>query len=134
MDNITACAIAARRAGMTYGQYMATRPRTARVVLPEPKPATFRACKHCGKEFDLEDRGRSALYCTTECYHEALKKRAKEKAREKNKISDDDVLICPQCGKSFVRGNRHASIKYCSEECTVARRLARQRERNGTGG
>lgn len=130
MDNLTACAIAARRAGMTYGQYMAAKPQPVRNVRPEPEFEKPRICKNCGKEFDASDRAANAVYCGPMCYRDALTKRARERGRAKNNISNDDVLICPLCGKSFVRGDRHAGMKYCSEEC-AAKRKSRGRKTDG---
>lgn len=127
MDNLTACAIAAQRAGMSYGQFMATRPQPVRIVQSKPEIKKPRICKNCGKEFDASDRSANALYCDPMCYREALTIRSRERERAKKNISNDDILICPQCGIHFVRGDRHAGIKYCSEECAAERKRERRR-------
>lgn len=125
MDNLTACAIAARRAGMTYGQYMAQRYKNQRpMIIKKPKQEEeehFRTCKYCGKQFDTTGRSANALYCDTWCYRNASTEKARERGRQKSGISEDDILICPNCGISFRRGDRHGGQKYCSPECSAER-------------
>lgn len=87
MDNLTVCAIAAQRLGMSYGKYMAISRRkpgiVAREVPREDRP--FRVCKHCGARFSLEGRSHNSLYCSRECQYEAGKARALARYHEMRK-------------------------------------------------
>ena len=121
MDNLTACAITAQKLGMSYGQYMAQKKGSPVIRTKEPvKVENVRYCKICGKEIDPITKRLS--YCSESCSYESARRTAKEKARVKNKISEDDILICPRCGKEFVRGNNHGSRKYCTPECYLEMR------------
>ena len=129
MDNLTACAIAASRAGMSYGQYMATRtgaPIIPKRVAPPVPVEEMHYCKECGKPFEYGGKHRN--YCSVECVAANNVRRNREHARRKANISEDDVLTCPTCRKRFTRGDRHGRIKYCSDDCK--NEMARKRDRS----
>lgn len=127
MDNLTACAIAARKLGMTYGQYMSQKKGMPIPTKPvEPVPVeNMRYCKECGKPMNPEDWRKS--YCGDVCRNAAIARRAKVKHREESGISDDDVLVCPCCKKEFVRGDRNGNAKYCSTACSYEMKLKNKR-------
>lgn len=129
MDNLTACAIAARKLGMTYGQYMLQKKQMPIQKKVEPD-ANVRYCKECGKPLRPEDWRRK--YCSDDCQRVVNSRRANELARKKAGISEDDILICPNCNKEFRRGDRHGMVKYCSDECryemTLKKRAMRRME------
>lgn len=128
MDNLTACAIAARKLGMTYGQYMTQKKGMPIQAKPaEPIPVkNMRYCKECGKPMKPEDWRKS--YCSDDCRRVVNSRKNKENHRKKCGISDDDILVCPNCKKEFVRGNRHGTVKYCSPECAYEIKMKQRRE------
>lgn len=69
MDNLSATALAARRAGMSYGKYVAlhgVRKISEPIVVDEPT----KVCNGCGKEFLANSRGRLARYCSEKCQYQ----------------------------------------------------------------
>ena len=128
MDNLTACAIEARKLGMTYGQYMAQKKGMPIHTKPDPVPVSVsvRYCKECGKPIRPECSRK--LYCSDDCARVANARRAKEKNRKAKGISEDDILVCPCCKKEFVRGNRHGCRKYCSPECSYEMKMKQIRK------
>ena len=118
-------AIAAQRAGMSYGKYMAMhnyhppiQPDTEDVKAQEPpKPEpVLRSCAHCGKMFHVDNLKRK--YCTPECAEAAARKREKEaNDRKMEKAGIDVRKVCPICGKQFRPDKKHR--KLCSAECVA---------------
>ena len=127
MDNLTACALAARKMGLSYGKYMAL--REGGTIVPKPvvelPVEDLHYCKECGKEFNPNNR--LMVYCSQECKKNNHARMCRERMRKKSTITPEDVLICPWCKKEFVRGNRHGLAKYCSPECSLAARKEQQR-------
>lgn len=79
MDNLSKDAIAAQRAGVSYGQYMARQRDMGRVRPPEKKEETNPRLKHelvcaiCGAKFKSVTRMRK--YCSDSCKYKADRKR-----------------------------------------------------------
>lgn len=74
MDKLTQDSIAAQKAGMSYGQYMATK----EPVIPPRKNqggVRYGVCLYCGKSFVMDKRDR--VYCGYQCsnYHYRKRKR-----------------------------------------------------------
>lgn len=66
MDNLTATVLAASKAGMSYGMYVAAhgiRYANKPVVVDGPT----RICPECGEEFSMAGRYSRAIYCSPEC-------------------------------------------------------------------
>ena len=128
MDNLTACAIAARKLGMSYGQYMATRKGKPLIAIPMEQliPEDRRkVCGWCGKVFYAKNRLKN--YCDDECRIKAYRRNARIAYERKHGISADDVRICRFCGQTFNLGERSRQSKYCSRNC--CEKMSRQRKR-----
>ena len=138
MDQLTQDCIAARKAGMSYGKYMATM-YTPPVIHPvvevepelaEPKETAIkRVCKNCGKEIPRNARS-DRRHCDDECRYEWNKKLALARYH-KNKMKDNDgneYRVCSACGKE-IPTYMHGSSRYCSEECRYERQLEMDRAR-----
>jgi dUTP pyrophosphatase len=128
MDKLSVAIAAARKMGMSYGEYMVylskknEEPEEQEPVVepvPEPDLEEKKYCVICGKE--IPKRSHRKKYCSKYCYDKKIREEAKANARKESGISSEDVLICPNCGKTFVRGDRHGGMKYCSRECSEAR-------------
>ena len=83
-DYLNYCAAEAKKAGLSYGQYMSMVKskaiKTHKKPLPmiEEKKPIVKVCKNCGKEFTLiSDHGNR--YCSPECYKEANERMAMER-------------------------------------------------------
>lgn len=88
MDNLSATALAARRAGMSYGKYVAlhgVRKVIEPIVIDEPK----KVCKGCGKEFLANSRGRLARYCSPECQYRFSIRASLYRYHSRKKEADD---------------------------------------------
>lgn len=73
MDNLAATALAARRAGMSYGNYVALHGvcnQNKPIVVDEP----MKLCPECRKKFPAKSRRPDAVYCSTDCQEEASRK------------------------------------------------------------
>ena len=101
MDQLTKDAVAARKAGMTYGKYMATKNPTVIVREPEGYKHT---CLFCGKEFYIKHK-KLRKYCSDLCREQYY--------QTKNKTM---LKTCPICGKEFVAETYRN--KYCGEFCS----------------
>ena len=83
MDQLTRDSIAARKAGMTYGQWKALHPSTkvdAAPVTPE------KACEICGKEIITRASGcgyQRVRYCSEACAYQAQMERMRRRYHEK---------------------------------------------------
>lgn len=91
MDQLTKDCIAARKAGLTYGKYIATlppAPAAVRFPKEQAKGQEKRCmCKVCGKPIPTGSKQR--VYCSVECAHagqNAQKKANYKKYKTKNKI------------------------------------------------
>jgi hypothetical protein len=80
MDQLTKDAIAAQKAGMSYGKYMAMKEPV--VIKPKPIPGVvgMRVCRNCGKEF-MVDHNRYKVYCSDQCRNEAWNKTKRERRK-----------------------------------------------------
>ena len=129
IDNLTACAIAARSLGISYGQYMAQ--KQGDPITPKPvkrvQVVDMHYCKECGNAFECTDKHR--LYCSDDCRDKATRRRDAASKRRRLGVFDDDVLLCPYCKTEFVRGNKHGSRKYCSTRCANEMHKAMDRAR-----
>lgn len=65
MDNLSATAIAAQRAGMSYGKYVAL--HGIRCSEPIVVDVPTKICPECGKEFPIAGRRWNTIYCDPEC-------------------------------------------------------------------
>jgi hypothetical protein len=82
MDNLTATALAARKAGMSYGNYVAlygVRKVIEPIVVDEPK----KLCKACGEGF--YNKRPDAVYCSDSCRAREATRRATERYRRRKK-------------------------------------------------
>jgi len=86
LDNLTKDAIAAEKAGMSYGQWKAQHPHTgetqsifAPTPLVEGAPGVVR-CGVCGKMFHYCKSGKRK-YCSPECSYEANLRQTRERER-----------------------------------------------------
>lgn len=119
MDSITMTSIAAEKAGISYGKYVAlfgvVREREEEVdPLVVPK-----VCQECGRTF--YGRARNMKFCSEECRKKSDNQkfgriyRQRRADRAKNRV-------CQICGKPIPE-SRALNAKTCSEEC--AEELAR---------
>ena len=83
-DYLTQCVLEAKKAGLSYGQYMSTinskAIKTHKKHLPkdEEKKPIVKVCRNCGKEFTImHDYGNK--YCSHECYVRANDRMALER-------------------------------------------------------
>lgn len=85
MDNTSADALEATRAGMSYVQWKALHPYTKelREAAPQKKeaPKNEVICKHCGRPFLPLRFKAKTIYCSDECRTAENNKRARERAR-----------------------------------------------------
>lgn len=95
LDNLTRDAIAAQRAGMTYGKYKAMRDdgeqkmqlqrnqpavKPQKIFNPNPK-IPVKVCAYCGKEFPTAGRSANCKYCSLECSAGANREKARSYRR-----------------------------------------------------
>lgn len=137
MDYLTQCVLAAEAAGMSYGQYMASRPQ----LTPQQQAMEEdeRKCIICGKRLGIDAR-KGSKYCSRLCAGRANAKVSFEVARAKQGVTPDTERTCPACGKVFKVGLEHAARKYCSPECrgqapflSRLRRKGQRKNENGEG-
>ena len=86
---LTLCSIAAQKAGMSYGKYMAMHgyhpPIQADVEVVEAPQGIIKVCPQCGKEF-TQGKIRQKIYCSLECQKAHAQRAAKRRYRDrKNK-------------------------------------------------
>lgn len=84
MDNLSATALAARKAGMSYGQYVAlngVRFINKPIVVDVPT----KICPECGNKFSLKGRRADKVYCDAECQRRFQDKRAMQRYHERKK-------------------------------------------------
>lgn len=108
LDNLTRDAIAAQRAGMTYGKHKAMRNDGEEEIVP---PVRDRICPVCGRPFPPTSGRRK--FCSKECCDQNAKMRYLQRKREKLASIDRTCVIC---GKPIPE-SRSLSAKTCSDEC-----------------
>lgn len=91
LDQLTKDSIAAEKAGMSYGKYMAMKEPV--VIKPKQIPGVLRygVCRWCGKEFPIfQDRYK--VFCDDWCRNEAWNKTKRERheAEMKGETNADD--------------------------------------------
>lgn len=116
VDSITLTSIAAQKAGMSYGQYVAkfgcVNPEEEEIIPPEG----YQVCPECGKAFTGR-KGRP-VYCSSECRVKHGQRKYMEKYRERHGENLRGVeRICVVCGKP-IPVDRYAKAKTCSYECS----------------
>lgn len=112
MDQLTQDAVAAHKAGMSYGKYMATKNPPTIVRKPEDYKHT---CAFCGKEFYSKTKA-VRKYCSDKCRQDYY-------YRTKHELI---VKTCPICGKEFAAETNWN--KYCGEFCANVAQAQRSRE------
>ena len=115
LDNLTINVLAAEKAGLSYGKYMALKhekEQPPKMVEPPPQPC-WKVCPHCGKKFYAEQGKR--LYCSEFCYQQANYKAHRERILKNRKPVPP--MICEICGNEFTPPKRDGRIKYCSDDC-----------------
>lgn len=77
-DNLTLCSIAAQRAGMSYGKFIAIGgySKVAKQADEQKPEVPTRICMHCGKVLSMEGRSHLSKYCSPECQRKASAGRA----------------------------------------------------------
>lgn len=114
-------AIAAQKAGMSYGKYKAAHPGTYLTSVeieppktPKPEPVR-RSCARCGKMFEVDAHQRQR-YCSIECADATAKERDAELRRKQREATRERTKrVCPICGKEFTPSRLHRTL--CSQEC-----------------
>lgn len=131
LDKLTQDSIAARKAGMSYGQYMASlyRPPVIEVDVPDPER---RSCPVCGKEIH-KNAHKNRRYCSESCRSEAGREATLLKYHEKKAKDDPNherrKRMCVMCGKEIPK-ERHGCSRYCSVECKHKKELQVYRDKN----
>lgn len=131
LDKLTQDSIAARKAGMSYGQYMASlyKPPVIEVDIPDPEK---RYCLHCGQEIP-KFAHKNRRYCSDPCHDEARRKMSLANYHEKKAKEDPSHVrrkrVCKICGKEIPK-ERHGCSRYCSVECKHKKELQVYRYKN----
>lgn len=124
LDRLTRDAIAAERAGMSYGQWKATHPHTPdedeptgpAVVETTPVVAgpgmVLATCLYCGKEFTKRQSQTTKKFCSEACQQQHHSAQLREMRRQAN---PGRTAVCPICGAEFVTNNQHRI--YCNKKC-----------------
>lgn len=87
MDNLTATAIAAQRAKMSYGQYVALHGIRC-VEKPIVVDVPTKICEECGRKFEAVGRKSFAKYCSSECQTAHSRKMALQRYHEQKKVKE----------------------------------------------
>ncbi len=125
MDRLTLASIAAQKAGMSYGKYMASMHNPVAVETADtPKK---RLCPICGKEISKYANG-NRRYCSDSCRYEAGRQSTIERYHKRHGHTEEDRAkrICGYCGKAIPM-HLHGSRRYCSLECKHERDLEQAR-------
>ena len=133
MDQLTRDSIAAQKAGMSYGKWMALHyvpPVEVEIPKQEVKPeakeeAPQRLCGTCGRPV----RGHAnRRYCSDACKYEADKARQNEWQKAKyRREKGNQKRVCKHCGKEFTVTNGNKA--YCGTACRYEADKARQKEK-----
>ncbi len=79
-DKLSQDAAAARKLGLSYGQYKAMQKPTVIVKQPQTPPGIRKVCPNCGAVFFQTDR-RKKIYCSRECTDLATHRARRERAK-----------------------------------------------------
>lgn len=126
LDRLTRDAIAAQKAGMTYGKYKALHPHTPDEddeveALERVTPGgTTGTCENCGATFDKKRYSRKR-YCCDACRVTAHGKKTRETRARPGKPT-----LCRICGKEFLADYQHRV--YCGKECYAEGQRQRQKQ------
>ena len=125
MDQLTLASIAAQKAGMSYGKYMASMHNP--VVVDAVAVPKKRLCPVCGKQISKYAHG-SRRYCSDPCRYEAGRRSTLDRYHQRVGHTDEDrpKRVCGYCGKAIPM-HIHGSNRYCSPECKHERELERAR-------
>lgn len=127
-DRLAADAIAAEKAGMSYGKWKVLHPHTPDPTVKTPKvlvhikgePIT-RKCLCCGNEFIVAGPGACRKYCDDKCRDRAAMRRYRE-------AHPLQVRNCLFCGKEMdAKGNK----SFCSNACKMNAYRLRKFDRGG---
>ena len=134
LDRLTRDAIAAQKAGMTYGKYKALHPHTPEeddedeTTAPLPVSAcpekSVVTCKQCGRSFTVGPKQTNKLYCSDECREKHSKSRNNARRR---RPQPGKTVTCRICGADFVTTAHNRA--YCSTECYAESQRRRNAER-----
>ena len=129
MDRLTLASIAAQKAGMSYGKYMASMHNP--VVVDAVAVPKKRVCQYCGKEISKYAHG-SRRYCSDSCRYEAGKQSTLDLYHQRQGHTEEDRVkrVCQYCGKPMPK-HLHGSCRYCSPECKHERDLEQARAKWG---
>lgn len=138
MDALSRTALLARKAGMSYGQYVGLRfEKNGYKPVPGPEPILevgqesdeYSTCEICGKLFLKRDRNNRAKTCSDRCSLERKRKVVRERYREEHKNDPIKTANCIICGKKFAKRNSRNIT--CSEGCSLIRKRQLVRLRYG---
>lgn len=124
-DHLTRDAIAAQKAGMSYGKYKALHPHTGD---DEPEvhelPGNVRelTCAFCGRVFLTDSRHANRLYCDDVCQRNASNRRVYDRTHGKS----EEMRRCAVCGKEI---DCYKGRLYCGTACRDEANRIRNRER-----
>jgi predicted nucleic acid-binding Zn ribbon protein len=129
-DHLDRDALAAQKAGLSYGQYKAAHPTTyyPETAEPEEEETNERRCAICGQRF--KPGAVNVKYCSPACKDVAKTQRASRYAHKRYERAKAEKPIeqraCAICGKMFPLTK--SARKFCSELCQEKGRKLRQKE------
>lgn len=119
LDQLTQDSIAAQKAGMSYGKYMALQYRQPDFETDVKPETPKRECPVCGKKISKYANG-NRRYCSDRCRYEGGKKATLERYHQKKAEANADherpERVCKVCGIE-IPAHMHGSNRYCSPEC-----------------
>lgn len=138
MGRISETAAAAKKAGMSYGMYVAmlreaeqerlkSERHPARIALPAPDPGEVAwvdpFCFVCGASF--VPKRKTQVCCSPECQRIRVQRMNAQNNRDRYRrahgIDGASAKVCPVCGKAFE--SNHSGRKYCSDACAYEAHL-----------
>lgn len=117
-------AVEPRNAGRPRLYCLTCRPLTKQqlALMPRPKVAQTKACRHCGGAFTTYGL---AAYCGQVCNRAAAKRR-NDAVTARNWARPLMCCASTRCGKSFTPVIGQRQIKYCSSQCRQDAKNAQQ--------
>lgn len=114
LDQITLDSIAAEKAGLSYGRYIALYKTNHQI--PQAHGKRIVNCLHCGAKIIRYDK-RDSKFCSVSCrekHYYSQKHSADAKLANPDNIP---VKICPICQTEFITSDKRK--KYCGRTCTI---------------